>query len=174
MVPLTALQNEVLALLADGHSHTHAAQQTGIHRNTIHNWRRTVPAFAREAEHALHEQALTWRDQVIDLAPQATAVLHHLLHDPNAAPALKLRAALAVLKIAAAPNTPPLRPISLEALEQEFTPVVHQPQIEISAQSCTIAPIRRPVEPGRNSACRCGSGQKYKRCCASPAQATAA
>ena len=181
MTPLTPTQQEILALLAEGHSHTYAALQTGVHRNTIRNWRRTVPAFAREAEQALLEQALTWRERAIDLAPQASAVLHDLLHDPAAAPALKLRAALAVLKMAAAPNVPPLRPHSLEALEEEqaqedsaarrsrSTPVVQPAQIEFDAQSCTIAPIRKPVEPGRNSTCPCGSGQKYKRCCASSA-----
>lgn len=31
-------------------------------------------------------------------------------------------------------------------------------------------PFVAPEEPGRNSACPCGSGDKYKRCCLSSTQ----
>jgi len=43
---LTPLQNQVINLLAQGCTITEASGRTGIHRNTIGNWRRAVPAFA--------------------------------------------------------------------------------------------------------------------------------
>ena len=105
---LTPAQHKVLALLADGRSIIDAAAAAGVHRNTVRNWRRALPAFAREAEWAAREQALAWHDCMVHLAPRAAHVLHHLLHDDSAAPALRLRAALAVLKAAADPQPKPL------------------------------------------------------------------
>jgi hypothetical protein len=54
---LTADQHHVLAILVEGHSLSAAAETVGIHRNTIRNWRRAAPAFAREVEFAVREQA---------------------------------------------------------------------------------------------------------------------
>ena len=105
---LTPAQHKVLALLADGRSIIDAAAAAGVHRNTVRNWRRALPAFAREAEWAAREQALAWHDCMVHLAPHAAHVLHHLLHDDSTAPALRLRAALAVLKAAADPQPKPL------------------------------------------------------------------
>jgi transposase-like protein len=66
---LTPVQHLVLTLLAEGHSLSAAAAAAGIHRNTIRNWRRTVPSFAREIEFAVLEQALVWREEALRLAP---------------------------------------------------------------------------------------------------------
>ena len=46
---LTPAQHKVLALLADGQSIIDAAAAAGVHRNTVSNWRRALPAFVREA-----------------------------------------------------------------------------------------------------------------------------
>ena len=187
---LTPEQHHILALLAEGRSLTEAAAEVGIHRNTVRNWRRTVPAFARECEFAIQEQALVWHEHALQLAPRAAAVLNEILHDPAVSPALRLRAALAVLKMAANPQPkalPALHSFSaeIEALRGErlasqgealpskhpalFEPAVH----EENSESCTILhnPTLRPIlhkalEPGRNTPCPCGSGQKFKRCCA--------
>jgi uncharacterized protein YecA (UPF0149 family) len=153
---LTDDQHHVLALLADGQSLTSAAEIAGIHRNTIRNtirnWRRASPAFACEAEFAVREQALAWHDRSLALAPQAFQLLEHVLHNADTNAALRVRAALAILKIAA------------ERLR------VHN-EIENHAQPCTI---RRSPDPGRNSSCPCGSGQKWKRCCATAPQTASA
>jgi transposase-like protein len=176
---LTPQQHQVLSLLAEGHSIIDAAGIVGVHRNTIRNWRRCVPAFAREIEFAVREQALVWHEQAIQLAPLATKVLNDLLNDATASPALRLRASLAVLKIAADPQPRSLRPFptvpaEMEAVQGEilkFRAAIERRNVQdvenipIPAQSCTI-PIRRAPEPGRNTPCPCGSGQKYKRCCA--------
>ena len=175
---LTPDQHYILALLAEGNSITQAADAVGIHRNAVRNWRRSVPAFAREMEFAVREQALVWHEQATQLAPIAAVELEKLLTSPETPPAVRLRAALVILKIAPEPKIQPLRAIvhttvdletthgQILAFKKEIQPV-QPPQIENDAQSCTTETIRRPPEPGRNSTCPCGSGQKYKRCCGS-------
>jgi len=179
---LTAQQHHVLALLADGRSITAAAAESGVHRNTVCNWRRTVPAFARECELAIREQALVWHEHAVDLAPRAAAVLHEILHDPAVAPALRLRAALAVLNTAANPQPKALPLLHSFGAEMEAArgrylvrhsePAAPEPPTSVHVQdseSCTILhnpATRRAPELGRNAPCSCGSGQKYKRCCA--------
>jgi uncharacterized protein YecA (UPF0149 family) len=179
---LTPHQHHVLALLAEGHSLSAAAEVVGIHRNTIRNWRRAVPAFAREIEFAVREQALVWHEKALDLAPKAAAVLEEILNDPAVSASVRLRAALAVLKMAAEPQPKSLRALPTAAAVMEAShgellawqsKIMHN-EIPKPAQSCTIAPVRKAPEPGRNSACPCGSGQKYKRCCANGAQSTLA
>jgi transposase-like protein len=179
---LTPQQHHVLSLLAEGHSIIDAAEAVGIHRNTIRNWRRCVPAFAREIEFAVREQALVWHEQAIQLAPLAAKTLSDILNDSTASPALRLRASLAVLKVAADPQPRSLRPFptvpaEMEAVQGEILKFraamerqtegqnVRAATTPIPAQSCTM-PIRRASEPGRNTPCPCGSGQKFKRCCA--------
>jgi SEC-C motif/Homeodomain-like domain len=178
---LTPDQHHVLALLAEGRSISEAAAEVGVHRNTIGNWRRAVPAFAREIEYATREQALVWHEEAIRLAPRASQVLEETLNNPEASPALRLRAALAILKMAADPQPRPLRAFPTAAAEKEAAhgerlvlqsalrrTNVHN-AVPIPAQLCTTVPtpatLRKAPEPGRNSLCPCGSGQKYKRCC---------
>src|ERR1700680_2334018 len=96
---LTPDQHHVLALLAEGQSLPAAAEAVGVHRNTIRNWRRSVPAFAREIEFAVREQALVWHEASLLLAPKAALVLEEILNDPAASASIRLRAALAVLKM---------------------------------------------------------------------------
>jgi transposase-like protein len=170
---LTPQQHQVMNLLADGHSIIGAAAAAGISRNTIRNWRRCVPAFARELEFATREQALAWHEQALLLAPIATKTISDILNDPEASPALRLRAAIAILKMAADPQPKPLRAIPTAAAEMEaahgellaFRANSASREKQIPAQSCTTTAIRLAPEPGRNSLCPCGSGQKYKRCC---------
>ena len=175
---LTPDQHHILALLAEGNSITQAADAVSIHRNTVLNWRRSVSAFAREMEFAVREQALVWHEQATQLAPVAAVELEKLLTSPETPPAVRLRAALAILKIASEPKIQPLRAIVHTTVDLETThgqilalkkvvQRVQPPHIENDAQSCTTGTIRRPPEPGRNSTCPCGSGQKYKRCCGS-------
>jgi uncharacterized protein YecA (UPF0149 family) len=163
---LTPQQHQVISLLADGHSIIGAAVAVGISRNTIRNWRRCVPAFTRE-------QALVWHEQALLLAPLATKTISDILNDPEASPALRLRAAITILKMAADPQPKPLRAFPTAAAEMEaahgellaFRANSTSREHQIPAQSCTTTPIRLAPEPGRNSLCPCGSGRKYKRCC---------
>lgn len=159
---LTPLQHRVLALLAEGRSLTDAAAEAGVHRNTVCNWRRSVPAFTRDTEFAIREQAVVWHDRMVQLAPLAAQVLHKVLNDEAAPASLRLRAAVTVLKAAANPF------VSIIASEVERVnpaPVVHK-EIPKSRTIVHNAPVRLPPQPSRNSLCPCGSGQKFKRCCA--------
>jgi alpha-ketoglutarate-dependent taurine dioxygenase len=100
---LSPVQHQVLSLLAQGVSTSAAAAAAEIHRNTIANWRRTGPAFARELEFAAHERSMFWHDQAAALAEKAIAVLNEILDDKNASPALRLRAAFKVIAMASSP-----------------------------------------------------------------------
>ncbi len=161
---LTAPQLQVLALLAEGQSIGYAAEEAGVHRNTIRNWRTTIPAFAQELDLAMREQTLAWRERCNDLAPKAISVLHGLLSNGDVSPVLRLRAALAVLKTSVALTAPPPAPEPIH--------LVHNIEIQNPAQSCTMPPTRKAPAPGRNAACPCHSGLKFKRCCGSPLAAT--
>jgi transposase-like protein len=186
---ISADQHQVLTLLAGGHTLTAAAEAVGIHRNTIRNWRQSIPAFAPALARASREQARAFQEEALDAVPLATQAILAVLNDPAAPPALRLRAAGMILKMAevssaAAPEREtvfdlgPARPASPEPdhaarvadlrarFEAARAASCAAQNNEIPAQSCTIAPIRKAPEPGRNSACPCGSGLKYKRCCA--------
>ncbi len=145
---LNPAQHRILALLAEGQSIGQAAADVGIHRNTIRNWRRSVPAFAREMEFAMREQALAWHQQAVELAPRAAQVLSEILDSPDATPALRLRAALAILNIAAS-APPSINALCTATAEMEahygqtlgwHLGVVHKTKSENHAQSCTTAP----------------------------------
>ena len=102
---LSPVQHQVLSLLAQGVSTTEAAAAAEIHRNTIANWRRSVPAFARELEFAARERSLFWHDQAAALAEKAIAVLNEILDDKTASPSLRLRAAFKVIAMASDPQS---------------------------------------------------------------------
>jgi hypothetical protein len=159
---LTPDQQLVLTLLAEGKTLTAAAETAGIHRNTILNWRRAVPAFAAELDRATREQALAWQEEAANAVPLAFQAILAVLNDPAASASLRLRAAGMILKMADLKSDSSASPrLRVKALD-----VPAPAKLEIPAQSCTITPIRKAPEPGRNSICPCGSGQKYKRCCA--------
>jgi hypothetical protein len=141
--------------------------------------------FARELEFAIREQRLYWHEQATRLAPQAIAAIEEILTNPGTSPSLRFRAAALILKMAIDPQAKPIHTRStgvpeLEAVSGQVhalrkdlllrdEPVfVQSPQISEAAQTCTktaTQPIRLPPQPGRNSACPCGSGLKFKRCC---------
>ena len=105
--PLTPQQHHVINLLAAGAGVTDAAAQTGLHRNTIHHWARTIPAFKLEMQAAAHEQTLLLRDRMRALFPKAFEAIAAVLNDAQASPSLKLRAAAMVFKLGAEPVAKP-------------------------------------------------------------------
>ncbi len=186
---LTSLQHRIITHIASGHSITQSALAENIHRNTVAYWRRTIPAFARELEFATREQRLYWHEQAILLAPQAIDAIHSALTSPDSSPSLRFRAATLILKMATDPGSKALKgfptlPAELEAMSgqmlgwrkesqaQQPEPaapesIVQPAKIFVAAQSCTkTQPIRVTPQPGRNETCPCGSGVKFKRCCA--------
>jgi transposase-like protein len=157
------IQEQVIAHLSTGLSFTAAADAAGVHRNTILNWRREIPAFAAAFEQAAHEQARACQEEALEAVPLATQTILAILNDPTASPSIRLRAAGMILKMAdlksAQTTSPSFAPSRLgeKAVEPE---IVHNP-----AQS-NILPFRRAhPKVGRNEPCPCGSGRKYKICC---------
>jgi len=94
---LSPAQAQVIAALAQGRTVTAAAQDAGLHRNTIYNWFHE-PAFQTAADEAQREYIATLSDGMRDLAALAVETLRSLLEDPKTPPAVRLRAALAVLQ----------------------------------------------------------------------------
>jgi hypothetical protein len=165
----------VLSLLADGSAILAAADAAGVHRNTIHNWRRTSPPFQTACEALARERSLQWRDEIHSLAPAAIDTLRKTLTGPATAPGLRLRAALAVLKHVTAPlPEPPAGDPTPEPVDSPEPPAETNPPAEPvqknfvhnSAQPAAPVPYHRPTpKTGRNEPCPCGSGLKFKRCC---------
>ena len=100
---LSPAQAQVIAALAQGRTVTAAAQDAGLHRNTIYNWFHD-PAFQTAADEAQREYITTLSDGMRDLAALAVETLRSLLEDPKTPPAVRLRAALAVLQRPHFPN----------------------------------------------------------------------
>ncbi len=106
--PLTPAQQIVIDLLSSGATIAAAAIAAGVHRNTIANWRRTVPAFTRNLASAQYDRCLHFRDRMQEHAGLALAALAEILADPKTSPSVRLKAALAVLKEAT--TLPPPEP----------------------------------------------------------------
>jgi transposase-like protein len=144
---LTDAHYKVLNHLLAGISISDAARAAGVHRNTVTNWRRQVPAFAQLLNEALNERALLFREQTEALAFKAIDVLRTILHNEGASPSVRLRAALAVLKIAAKSAEP--------------APTPKSEKLPNAAQS----PAQAPADPDPKKPCHCGSGVRYSLCC---------
>jgi hypothetical protein len=191
---LSTQQLAVICALSSGATTAAAADQAGVHRNTILNWRRNCLPFQHGLAHAQYDRALYFRERMeaeFDLAIQC---LHQILADPRAPASVRLKAALAVINVAATPPAPKKEvqldiekivstshpePVTLDQLKS--APPVHnnaQPDaapeppaadstpVHKDAQSTPPQPIRRESPKiGRNELCPCGSGKKYKRCC---------
>src|SRR6266849_8994033 len=94
---LSPAQAQVIAALAQGRTVTAAAQEAGLHRNTIYNWYHE-PAFKTAVEEAQSEYVAILSDGMRDLAALALDTLRNLLEDPKTPPAVRLKTALAVLQ----------------------------------------------------------------------------
>jgi hypothetical protein len=96
--PLSPVQAQVIAALAQGRTITDAARDAGLHRTTIHHWFRTEPTFNTAFQGAQREYVETLQDGMRDLAARAVETLRNLLDDPETPPAVRLRTALAILQ----------------------------------------------------------------------------
>ncbi|HWR49866.1 MAG TPA: SEC-C metal-binding domain-containing protein [Bryobacteraceae bacterium] len=92
-----SLKSKVAAALAQGMSVSAAARDAGIHRTTIHHWQRTSKEFCAAVEQARREFTESLHDDMLDLAHAAVRTLQDLLSNPDTPPAVRLKAALAVL-----------------------------------------------------------------------------
>jgi DNA-binding CsgD family transcriptional regulator len=151
--PLTPNQEKVLALIAAGYSATAAAQQAGIHRNTVANWLK-VDAFRKALAQSRYEKQLLYWDQAQAVVVEALNHLRTLMYDPAVQPNVRLNATKALLQQVNSylPSEPGL--------------VLPEPaEITAQAHKNAQAPEPNDAHPGRNDQCPCGSGIKFKRCC---------
>src|ERR1700729_1543142 len=178
---LTPTQEQVLSLIAAGSTATTAAASAGIHRNTISNWLRGSPAFSQALACVHFDRALHWREQAESLAPSAVETIRGIMADVAATAAVRPKAAQPLLDKAAPPlPPPPSAPASIDpaplhnhaqvpvpaAVRSEAKPTPLDPSQPVESFRPS-APRQAGVKVGRNDACPCGSGEKFKRCCLS-------
>jgi hypothetical protein len=184
---LSNQQLSVICALSSGATTTDAAEQAGVHRNTISNWRRNQLPFQYALAHAQYDRAMLYREKAEALADAAIQTIQQILTDSNAPAGVRLKAALAILETVSTPP-PPKKQVMLDIEKvkivnnpepQTFEAEMPQPSeqnLHKAAQSAPApasqsvpksAQTPRTVPPkiGRNEACPCGSGKKYKRCC---------
>jgi hypothetical protein len=172
---LSPAQAQVVTALAQGRSVTAAALEAGIHRSTIHHWYRHEPAFETAVEQARAEYAATLNDSMRDLAARALETLRNLLEDPQTPPAIRLKAALAVLQRPHFPKEGWHLPERIESPRQQDV-LDDLAEMEAAVRGTRMADQMESKAPqqetenaapvARNAPCPCGSGMKYKRCCA--------
>jgi hypothetical protein len=157
---LTDVQYNVLNYLASGLSISEATRAAGVQRNTVTNWRYEVPGFAALFQEALAERAIIFREQADALVGKALAALRAILIDDEASASVRLRAALAVLKMA-----PIAQPE--ESKPQKQTPA-NRPQV-VAKPEKLHNPAQRPAqntaETDSRKPCPCGSQVRYGLCC---------
>ena len=188
---LTELQRQVILTLAKGATVKDAADAAGLHRTTIYNWIKNSQEFddAFGAAQALHLAELS--DRMEELTTISISTLREILQDQKAPPAVRLRAALAVLKANFFPdpsfNRKSLGPHMVTGVnDSPSDPPEIIEKIEKAQEASATAPVKSvetveivenvdltkqtqlakqsQVTP-RNAMCPCGSGQKFKRCC---------
>jgi hypothetical protein len=157
---LTAVQSQIVVALAAGTTVVRAAAAAGIHRTTIHNWLRTSKEFREAVEQARKHYGALIADQLNELSIAALDTLRQLLNNPETPPAVRLRAALAVLGR-------PVSPGRGWQLPESVKPIL----IRTSGAPNGSHPPAAASDTARNAPCPCGSGLKYKRCCGSPESA---
>jgi transposase-like protein len=167
----TPQQIAALDALSTGATLTEAAGQAGVHRNTIANWRRESSDFQTALANAQYDRALYFREKAEAMADLAFDALRSVLSDPKASPSVRLKAALAVINLIGT-QMQPQKKVAVTAADILDAPPPVNPargleNLHKSAQSEPVQTIRREQpKVGRNELCPCGSGLKYKRCCA--------
>src|SRR3954467_9423926 len=98
-----------VAALSGGSSVTDAARAAGVDRSTVYRWLDQSPEFVAELNRYRREQRDALRHELRGLAADAVKAMRALLA-PDAPPAVRLRAALAVLQAVGADTPEPLGP----------------------------------------------------------------
>ncbi len=159
---LTPIQAAAAIALGFGLRIPAVAAELKIHRATLYNWAKN-PLFFKAVETANAEFQKQFRTQIAMLTRLALTNIEQILSDTEASPAVRLKAALAVLKQDwKLPESTEFDTNSDESdsLRNEMTPESPEPE-----------PPQQPVrseKTGRNQPCPCGSNLKYKRCCGNP------
>ena len=97
LAQLTPLQAGAAIALGFGLNLSAVAAEFRVHRSTLHNWLKN-PEFLQAAQACQAQYEHEFRTQLAMLTRRALETLHEILHDAEASPAVRLKAALAVLK----------------------------------------------------------------------------
>ena len=151
---LTAIQNDILERLASGQSVTRAAEACGIHRTTVHHWKRTNPEFAEAYQDAKEDAIDEHRAACHPHAGSSLDTMVKLMEDPKTPASVRLKVALYILNGAMTPSIFASKPVQTRAT------TAHS-----SLFSTSVKPVEKPQPTGRNELCPCGSLKKYKVCC---------
>jgi SEC-C motif len=166
---LSATQHQVLALISAGFTATAAAAQAGVHRNTVANWLHSDEFRDALANARLHKQLLYW-DEAEHLAAKAIARLTSLMDDPEMPPNVRLKATTTVLHYAKAFLSSDTSSLVLPEPAATHNFAQPDPAPAVPAEGSPVPPAvstyRSGPKVGRNELCPCGSGIKFKRCCA--------
>ena len=100
-------QERAIAALLTGASVTAAATKAGVARQTVHRWLSDDPAFIAAYNLARREVAEAVAQSLRVLSLQSVRVLRRTLASAKTPTAVKVRAAVAVLKLAAGPPDGP-------------------------------------------------------------------
>ena len=102
--PLTPQQQDVISRLCAGHTITAAALALGIHRTTIHQWRRTNAQFALALADAQADRVSHWEQQLESRTGAALLALDGLLADERTPATIRFKAIQLVLQTSLRPN----------------------------------------------------------------------
>lgn len=97
---LSPKQLAAIRALAKGATVSAAAAAAGVHRSTIHDWSRNDIRFRAAIVESRHQHAQQITDRIRDLSDSALDTVAAILAAPKAAPATRLRAALAIIRSA--------------------------------------------------------------------------
>lgn len=187
---VTAIQERAIQLLLAGSTVAAAARELGIDRTTIYTWRKHHPYFSMALRQARKIQTECLADGLQDLAASALDAIREILTSSDVPAAVRLRAAQTVLSntcTTTALQQPPqsaqepseINHAGIEALigppiphnSTEFDTFSVVEEVSEFQEQQPHQPFRREFpKTGRNEPCPCGSGLKYKRCCASAIQ----
>jgi hypothetical protein len=174
---LTEIQSQALQALATGATMTAAAAAVNLHRTTLYHWIHTQPEFSSAVRDARTECYRTWQEQKQEAHALAWSTLRELLTNPETPPAVRLRAAIVVLKngFDSPELSQPLLPVenekSVESVEnggvakRTPAPSIAPDKSEKSVENVENIEIAKRTQLARSAPCPCGSGEKFKRCC---------
>src|ERR1700733_3429390 len=128
---LSPQQLAVICALSGGATMTAAAEQAGVHRNTINNWRRNLLYFQHALADAQYDRAMLFREKAEDLVDLAIQTVHDLLANPNTPASVRLKAALAIIQTA---STPPLPKKQIELNIETVELAQPEPRVHNAAQ----------------------------------------
>ena len=103
MANLTPKQIEVLTHFLDGATISRAARKAQVHRSTIYLWLKEDPAFTAGFTRQRTLLAEAVADRLQELHIEALDAIEESLCGPESTPAVRLRAAIFLLKGGAAP-----------------------------------------------------------------------